>query len=610
MKGLTIEKIEKVTGGILHLSLLTRAGIFADYDRETLRSQSPRAVWIFDRGLKLEVTGIVTDSRKAGPGSLFGAIVGERTDGHRYAGQVYDRGAFCVLAERHLGKEELFTDEAVARGRSAWTGPTPMTDWRGDPKAEKRRKIEMQALAGGLAGDSGRTGEETAAGGSSLTGGASAAGGSGLSGTEGTRDDGSFMNGTAPDGTLFRLWIEVDDTQEALRRIAEEYLKILQIPVVGITGSVGKTSTKEMIASVLQTHVRTLKTEGNFNNGLGLPLTVFRLTEKDKIAVLEMGVSHFGDMDQLARVARPDTMVITNIGTCHLEFLGDRDGIMRAKTEVFRYMKEDGHVILNGNGDRLRTIREVNGRAPLWFGVSSDTEGAEDLSVGEKQEYPGKLDPSRLVVAKNIRRLGFEGSLCTMVTPEESFEVRVPVPGIHNVSNAAAATAVGLTYGLSPEEIIRGIESMETISGRFRILKAEGRTIIDDCYNANPVSMKSSLSVLSEAPGASGRRVAVLGDMGELGKDEVLMHGQVGEYAAGCCDRLIAIGELSKHLLEAAEKKNRDLSAVWYPDVDSFLAHREEEIKEGDTVLVKASHFMGFSKIVEALTEDKGTRKS
>lgn len=596
MRGLTLEKIEKVTGGILHLSLLTRSGIFADYDHQTLRSESPRAFWAYDRFLPAEVTSIVTDSRKAGPGSLFGAIMGERVDGHRFAGQVFDQGAICVIAERHLEKDDLFTEKAIEAARSVKAGPTPMEDWRGDPKVMKRQRIAEQVAREGLVAesDAGVSDRGSQAPGDGSAGRICAAG------TD-------TMAGLAPDGTLFRFWIEVEDTQEALRRIAEEYLKILKIPVIGITGSVGKTSTKEMIASVLETHFRTLKTEGNFNNGLGLPLTVFRLTDKDQIAVLEMGVSHFGDMDQLSQVARPDTMVITNIGTCHLEFLGDRDGIMRAKTEVFHYMKEDGRVILNGNDDKLRTISQVNGQAPFWFGVSSDTEGAGELCPFDRQEYPGKLDRSRLVVAEGVRRLGFEGSLCTMVTPKGSFEVKVPVPGLHNVSNAAAAAAVGLTYGLTLDQIKKGIESMETISGRFRILKAGKRTIIDDCYNASPASMKASLAVLKDAAGQAGhpaRRVAVLGDMGELGKDEVLMHEQVGEYAAECCDRLIAIGDLAKSLYQAALKKNEGLSAVWYPDVDSFLEHQREEIEEGDVVLVKASHFMCFTRIVKALAEE------
>lgn len=567
MRGLTLERIEKVTGGALHISVLTSAGIFATFDRANLRKGSPRAHWIFERALVSEVSSIVTDSRKAGPDSLFGAIAGERVDGHHFIPQVYDQGAVCVLSEHHLEKDDLFSEKAKEQSAGLKAGTSPASEWKGGPR-ESAKARPLSDLA--------KT--EQAAG--------------------------RMAPGSAPDGSLYRCWIEVDDTQEALRAIAEEYLKILGIPVVGITGSVGKTSTKEMVASVLGQQFRTLKTEGNFNNGLGLPLTVFRLTDQDRIAVLEMGVSHFGDMDQLARIARPQTMVITNIGTCHLEFLKDRDGILRAKTEVFRYMNKDGHYILNGNDDKLRTITSVNGAVPVFFGVSSDTEGAEDLCAGSKVEFPGDLDPSRLVCAGKVVPLGFEGSLCTIKTPRGEFEVRVPVPGLHNVMNAAASAAVGLTYGLSFDQIRMGIESMKTISGRFRILKTEKRTIIDDCYNANPVSMKSSLSVLKDV---KTRRVAVLGDMGELGEDEVRLHEEVGRFASGCCDRLIAIGELSKNLCQAAGQENSSLSAVWYPDVDTFLQNKDREILDGDTVLVKASHFMGFSRIVEALAPQQGS---
>ena len=592
MKGLTIERIEQVTGGVLHMSVLTKAGIFAIFERETLRKGSPRARWGFGAMLQREVSDIVTDSRKAGPGSLFGAIQGERVDGHRFIAQVFDQGAICVLSERDLTKEELISDAAIQAAQTVETGVSQMSEWKENPK-ESRRERFLKSFQGSPENETGLLHIEagiTQAGTPAeiLPAGLdSAAGGLGI----------------APDGTIPRFWIEVTDTQEALRKIAEEYLKILGTPVVGITGSVGKTSTKEMIASVLQTHYRTLKTEGNFNNGLGLPLTVFRLREEHEIAVLEMGVSHFGDMDQLAQIARPDTMVITNIGTCHLEFLKDRDGIMRAKTEVFRYMKPSGHVILNGNDDKLRTIEEVNGNRPLWFGVASDTEGTEDLCVGEKMDYPGNLPASGLVCAFDLRPLGFEGTRCTIRTPEGSFEVKVPVPGLHNVSNAAAAAAVGLVCGLSLEEIRKGIESAKTISGRFRILRTEDSTVIDDCYNANPVSMKSSLSVLSGEKPEQGRRIAILGDMGELGEDEAALHEEVGAYAAGCCDRLIAIGTLSRQIYEEALQKKPTLSAVWYPDVDSFLEKKDAEVKKGDIVLVKASHFMGFSRIVDALTK-------
>ena len=216
-----------------------------------------------------------------------------------------------------------------------------------------------------------------------------------------------------------------------------------------------------------------------------------------------------------------------------------------------------------------------------------------------RMEYPGDLAADQCVRITGIQLQGFEGSLCTLHTPSGDMTVRVPVPGIHNASNAAAAAAVGLACGMTPDEIRRGIESAQTISGRFRVLKTDRMTVIDDCYNANPVSMKSSVAVLEQG---SGRRVAVLGDMGELGEDEVKLHEGVGTYAAGRVDHLAAIGTLAKSLYEAALREKPDLSASWYATVEDFLAHKDEELKDGDSVLVKASHFMQFSKIVEELT--------
>ena len=312
-----------------------------------------------------------------------------------------------------------------------------------------------------------------------------------------------------------------------------------------------------------------------------------------------MGISHFGDMHRLAKIARPDTAVITNIGTCHLEYLENRDGVLRAKTEIFDHVRENGHILLNGNDDKLRTVHDVKGRSLLFFGVSSEEEGTEELSAGSKVTYPPEELRGRCVCASDIRPLGFDGSLCRMDTPEGSFELKVPVPGIHNISNAAAATAVGLTYGLSFEQIREGIAAMQTISGRFRILHTPAMTVIDDCYNANPVSMKSSLKVLA---GCDTRRVAILGDMGELGKDEIALHREVGAYAAGCTDRLIVIGTLGRYICDAALEARPELPAVWYASVDEFLEKCGSGFCKGDTVLVKASHFMNFPRIVEALT--------
>lgn len=379
-------------------------------------------------------------------------------------------------------------------------------------------------------------------------------------------------------------WIKVISTLQALKDIAEYYLRQLNIPVVGVTGSVGKTSTKEVIAEVLSRKYCTLKTQGNFNNELGLPLTVFRLREGHQIAVLEMGISDFGEMHRLAKIARPDTCVITNIGQCHLENLHDRDGILRAKTEIFDFLKPEGHIVLNGNDDKLVTVKEVDGVRPVFFGQEPSAGGTE-LSV----------------FADQVESRGLKGTECRIHTDAGTFSVRIPIPGRHMVHNALAATAVGLIYGLTLSQIKEGIESLEPVSGRFHIIETPKFTIVDDCYNANPVSMKASLEVLKEA---QGRRVAILGDMGELGEGEARLHREVGTFAAGCgIDKLTAVGPLCAHLVQGAREANPGLEISWYETLDSLLENLGQEVRCGDTVLVKASHFMNFPRVVEKLRE-------
>ncbi|MCF0132918.1 MAG: UDP-N-acetylmuramoyl-tripeptide--D-alanyl-D-alanine ligase [Blautia sp.] len=384
-------------------------------------------------------------------------------------------------------------------------------------------------------------------------------------------------------------YIKVESSLQAVKDIAEFYLEQLHIPVVGITGSVGKTSTKEVIASVLKEKYRTLKTQGNFNNELGLPLTVFRLREEDEIAVLEMGISDFGEMSRLAKVAKPDTCVITNIGTCHLENLGDRDGVLKAKTEVFAFVKEDGHIVLNGDDDKLSMVVEHNGIRPVFFRLKRSA-----------------LDPTpeNGVYADEIVNRGLKGMSCTLHLGDEAFPVNVPMPGVHMVYNAAAAAAVGRIYGLSAEEITRGIESLEPVSGRFNMIDTERFLIVDDCYNANPMSMKASLDVLKDG---NGRRVAILGDMGELGTNEIALHEEVGVHVAGAgIEVCICVGALCEHMARAARAALPEASSmtiVHEESRESLLEHLQDYVREGDTILVKASHFMKFEEVVAKLKE-------
>ena len=407
--------------------------------------------------------------------------------------------------------------------------------------------------------------------------------------TVGERVDGhSFIESCYEKGVLCCLgekapicedhsYIQVASTFQALKDIAEYYRSTLEIPVVGITGSVGKTSTKEMISSVLGVKFNTLKTAGNFNNEVGLPLTVFNIRETHEAAVLEMGISDFGEMHRLSKVARPNICVITNIGLCHLEFLGDRDGVLRAKSEIFDFAAEGAKAIVNGDDDKLHTLKSREDLDVTLFG----------------------MDSSNDIYAKQVENLGLDGLQCVISTPAGEFSAHIHIPGMHMVYNALAGTSVGLALGLTLEEIKAGIESAQTISGRNNIIHTEKYTIMDDCYNANPVSMKASLDVLSTA---LGRKVAILGDMGELGADELALHYTVGEHAAQKqIDMLLCVGTLSEEIVKGAKAVNPEINAEVFTTKEELLEKLSELLADGDSILIKASHFMQFEKIVNAL---------
>lgn len=390
-------------------------------------------------------------------------------------------------------------------------------------------------------------------------------------------------------------YILVESTKQALKDLASYYRQSLSIQVVGITGSVGKTSTKEMVASVLSQKYKVLKTEGNYNNEIGLPLTIFQIQESHQVAVLEMGISEFGEMHRLAAMANPDICVITNIGLCHLENLGSRDGILKAKTESFAHIREGGIAVLNGDDDKLATISMVNGTHPVFYGIG------KEFPVEKMAD--GLLVPAvkKQVYASDQESFGLEGTKVCIHIGEESFEVFVPLPGEHNVYNALAAASVGSRLGLRADEIKAGIEHAGTISGRVNMLHVNNRLIIDDCYNANPVSMKASLDVLSKA---QGRKIAVLGDMGELGEKERELHYEVGEYLAGKeIDMVFTAGKLAKEIAAAASYGKMEIHV--YEDRETMTAALLACLKEDDTILVKASHFMEFSKVVAALCEQE-----
>lgn len=397
-------------------------------------------------------------------------------------------------------------------------------------------------------------------------------------------------------------YILVSSCLTALKEIAAYYRSQLTIPIIGITGSVGKTSTKEMIASVLSVKYRVLKTAGNFNNEIGLPLTILRIQKEHQAAVVEMGISEFGEMHRLGAIAKPDLCVITNIGTCHLENLGDRDGVLRAKTEVFDHLAAGAPVFLNGDDDKLAAIQQAGGTKPIFYGTAQ-----QDIFVDQ------------------VENLGLFGSRAMLHTPKGSMKIRIPIPGSHSLYNAMAAAGVGLALGLTLEEVRQGLANAKTIQGRSNLIEANGLLIIDDCYNANPMSMKASLDVLKSA---KGRTIAVLGDMGELGEHEKQLHYEVGAYAAKAgVDVLFCVGTLSQEMARGAREYVQDAAlqargeqecvqkpALQAPgevktQIYSYLTREEMMpqlqgiVKEGDTVLVKASHFMEFSQVVQLLEQ-------
>lgn len=398
-------------------------------------------------------------------------------------------------------------------------------------------------------------------------------------------------------------YVLTDDSLEALKEIGAYYRSRLTIPVVGITGSVGKTSTKEFIAGALSAKYNVLKTEGNHNNELGVPLTLLSIREEHEAAVIEMGISDFGEMRRLSRMAKPDICVITNIGQCHLENLKSREGILKAKTEIFEYMSENGEVCLNGGDDMLRTVTQIRGKRTHFFGLGED----------DCEE----------VYATDIVGRGLFGSSAAMhirkkESPEEiAFPLEIPLPGRHMVVNAAAAACVADLLGLDAEQIARGIAGVRPVDGRNRLLRMKDYTVIDDCYNANPVSMRSAIDLLSLA---EGYRVAILGDMFELGEGSGQMHAGVGAYAVQSgADCIFCVGENSRHMYEgavnAAEERGRDASEkessggpkIYYFGTRTELLHALKEQREallpvGCTVLVKASHGMKFEEVTEYLS--------
>lgn len=378
-----------------------------------------------------------------------------------------------------------------------------------------------------------------------------------------------------------KAYILVENSFKALKDLAAYYRQTLSIQVVGISGSVGKTSTKEMIAKVLEQKYKVLKTQGNFNNEVGLPLTVLKIEKEHDVAVLEMGISDFGEMKRLSMIARPDLCVFTNIGDCHLEQLGNRKGVLRAKLEMLDYAQANATIILNHQDEHLRTAQIDHQKTILYYGTSLDAQ----------------------VRVLSCIDLGLLGTKCKFHTDKGEFEVAIKIPGIHMVDNALAACAVGLSMSLTLEEIKAGIEAVTATKGRSNLIQTKHYMVLDDCYNANPVSMKAGLEVLSNT---NLRRVAILGDMFELGELEETYHREIGSaFAKSPIEVGIFIGTKAKWMYENAQSNNLQQQTYYFESMEAFFSQAQALLKEQDAILVKASHGMEFTKIVDFLTEKK-----
>ena len=364
--------------------------------------------------------------------------------------------------------------------------------------------------------------------------------------------------------------ILVPDTVTALQKIAAFYRKQFDIPVIGITGSVGKTTAKEMIAAVLGQKYRVHKTAGNFNNDLGVPLTLFGLNESHQIAVVEMGVSHPGDMVRLAEMVQPTMSLFTVIGQAHLEFLKSREGILAEKSVVNGYLPEDGTVFCSGDDDLLAAMHCSQEKISFGLGSTCDVR-AENVNVLPD----GTMD-------------------CTVVSGERRFDVRIPAYGEHMIYAALEGAAVGMKLGLSDGEITAGIAAYETVGHRARRLTTEKLTVIDDCYNANPTSTAAGIRSLARS---EGRKVCILGDMLELGPDSARLHFETGALAVSCgIDLVLTTGVESAEIARGAGERG-----VHFARKSDLIAALPELLRTGDTVLVKASHSQRFEEITEAL---------
>ena len=370
--------------------------------------------------------------------------------------------------------------------------------------------------------------------------------------------------------------IKVKDTLDALQDFAAYYLSLFSIHKIGVTGSTGKTTTKEMLYRILSEKYRTVRNEGNFNNNIGLPLSVFQIDDTTETAVFEMGMDRPGEIHKLAEILRPQVGIITNVGLSHIQNLGSRENILKAKMEITDFFGEKDVLIVNLDNDML---------SKASFDGSYQT-----ISVGSSQE--ASLHISRIVDS------GEEGIGFTLTAEGDTQEFHLRIPGIHNVANATLAVAAARCLGVSLQEAAKGLAKLSNTDKRMHIIENRGIKIIDDTYNASPDSMKAAIDVLVGIQG--DRKIAILGDMFELGEEEVAYHFQIGEYTSHAgVDMVISVGKNAKYISEGARKGGA--KAIHFEAKDLLKGVLDQWIRSGDVILVKGSRGMAMEEIVQLL---------
>jgi UDP-N-acetylmuramoyl-tripeptide--D-alanyl-D-alanine ligase len=385
------------------------------------------------------------------------------------------------------------------------------------------------------------------------------------------------------DGLELPICLRVEDPLKALQQVAGFWRAKLDVRVIGITGSVGKSTTKEVIAEVLNQRYTTLKNKGNLNNEIGLPLTMLSLTEEHDRAVLEMGFYVPGEIKFLCELAKPIIGVVTNIGTVHASRAGSQEEIARGKSELVQALPENGYAILNYDDPLVRKMADETRAHVFFYGMDTTVD----------------------LWADNVEGLGLEGIRFLLHyqqeknRPAEVLQLRVPLIGRHSVQTALRAAAVGLVEGLTWQEIVGGLRSASNELRLIAVRTQNGALVLDDSYNASPESMLAALNLLNDLV---GRKVAVLGDMLELGQYERRGHDMVGIRAAEVVDELVTVGKLGKLIADAAISNGLDTSkVVVLDDVEQTIKYLQPNLEPGDVVLVKGSNMMRMDRIVSAL---------